>query len=665
MISETPQASTNASHFNSSLSHIPSRFIKPAIFFASKQNTTKPVFHDVKTPCQSSFYKKYFGHNVTCVNRYTQLVSAAHSQKSLQKLAFDGKICKKDGFKSSHNLILLSNDIPTPKRFSRKVIKHFRGKISMTFKPSANNIARYLKNNVGHLQSLEITIHKVEQLGFNRRTFDGLKSLKSFSLKFDPKFEKQCGFYQSLNPLDFDPNSNYQQGNPLSSLFLLLQKTNLKRLKLNLAPYPLTPSTLSHLLLSIDQAKIPEWYLKAGMVSGDFIRAINATNSSQVIKKIDFLGLYAANLLLEDPSGEYYADECGSHEFSPLRLSDLPQLLSKSRKVLDITFTDEKLMETLLDLRPVLKNFTSLEGLYIKAPENVLQFEKGSDTSDFLWMKNLTQALVSMVDVNYRDDGYTSLYQHQNDAFARLMASLKEHCTTLESLNVFYQSSTYKNYHGVTARKKNSVQVPCESLTGLVSLQELEIHCDGKGITGAAQALGSLPNLTKLKLNVCDNPKSYTFDDKENIFNSLPHLKELEFIIFPDQTNHGKRDNPVHWGKFFAKNIGKLENLEVLRILDSRRTKIEMETLTGLLKGLCQLTTLKEIVIESKIAINTEALEMAADLSGGVTGCIEDRVIGLLQSKVNWIKDLNPNIRLIDIRSFKDIKLDCIFYKTH
>jgi len=598
---------------------------------------------------------------VTYVKKYKQLVSAAHSQRTLQKLAFDGKICKKDGFKSSYDQIVLEKDIPTHKRFSKKLIKGFRGKISMTFKASAKNIARYLKNNVGNLQGLDITIHKIEQFGYNRRTFDGLKSLKSFSLKFVSEFERECGFYQQIDPLDFNSNSN--QRNPLSFLALLLQKTRLQKLKLNLAPYPLPPSTLSNLLISIDRVNIPEWYLKAGMISGDFVKAINAQNSSQIIEKIDFLGLYAANQLLEDHSGKYYSDECGSEEFSPLRLSDLPHLLSKSRKVLDITFTDHELMNTLLDLRPVLKKFVSLEGLYVKGPENVFQFEQSSGTRDFLWMKNFRQALISMIDLTY-NDSYCSQYEHQNNAFAKLMTSLKEHCTTLETLNVFYASATYKNYHGVTGRKRNSIEVPCESLTGFLSLKELEIHCDGKGIAGATQALGSLPNLTKLKINVCDNSKPYTFDEKENIFTGLPHLKELEFEIFPDQTNHGERNNPVHWGKFFAKNIEKLENLEVLRVLDSRKTKIEMETLTGLLKGLCQLTTLKEVVIDSKIAINAEALEMAADLAGGATGSMEDRVIGLLQSKVDWIRDLNPNLRLIDIRSFKDIKLDCIFYKT-
>ena len=254
-----------------------------------------------------------------------------------------------------------------------------------------------------NLQSLSLTFQSIDQFSL----FQGnLRNLRHFSLKFDKKFARKCGWNSEISP-------EYTFKNCKDKYFKFLvqfieQCNKLQTLRLDIAPYSITLIPLAYLLLVLNYHKVPNWYVRVGTESEDFLKIVNGVNieeigkmvpvglksTSEVLKTVDFLGIYVVNYLKviwdEFASDKY--EDYGAFRMSIPRLRELPEVICQYKKILDVTLTDfslethsryltdASLEKFSVNLKTILSRFPGLQGLYIKAVENVVLYEDNDDS---------------------------------------------------------------------------------------------------------------------------------------------------------------------------------------------------------------------------------------------------------------------------------------------
>ena len=260
----------------------------------------------------------------------------------------------------------------------------------------------------------------------------------------------------------------------------------------------------------------------------------------------------------------------------------------------------------------------------------------------------------------------------ETQSFSKFMGDLKAQCPHLTSLNVFRGHPVYDFDGELTICTKIPLIVPRDQITGMSNLTKLEITSDNKAFKAIGQALGTLKDLEKMKINIVNNDydlalfeflnekscerKFYELDEREKLLENLSGIKELELVINPS-------GHSIKWADHFAKHIVNLKSLEVLKVIDLNRDEITLEVLMKIVDGLSRKRTLRRVEIDCVIVKNDSTLEFAAELMNSLSkGEIEDLGIKNLKGKVEKMVESNPKLELVDICHFKVMKIKRIFY---
>jgi len=572
------------------------KFLRPKPFLSLSLRNSQSGFQQAtkKDFKPKQYCQKYFGKKVQYVQDSDGVNRALNSSEKLfQKVKLDKNVLIKDGFKATGDLVLVGKDVSIRKRLVLKALRGCKGKVTITLKtntyeytenemyqmrqigllenPVVKNHGTWgmkcMRNCHPHLESLSLVLQSYEQIPRDRRIFEGLGSLKSFSLKFDQQLARWCGWTEhSPAKQNF---RNYKDEYFAFFLRLIKEVPKLKTLRVDLAPYSMTSTPLAYLLLTLKYQNISNWYVRCGVISHDFMKIVNGVNIEEinkmapsglkstldVLKEVDFLAISTVNYnpTLGDECIDSTPDDYGSFRGSVLRLGEMPLVTCQHRKILDVSFPDFDLQGDLINLRDILSRFTSLEGVYIKAVENVVLFEKGAGAQgksrkktakhseweaqeygpkeetqhqliiedpkglktagdELGWTRNLQKAYLSFLTMNFVSTVGDLIEFKQTNAFSNMMKVLKTQCPRLVTLNVFKGSPIFKGNGNIVWEKKTLLNVPCDEINGLNSLLELEVTTHDKGMRALPETLSSLKNLRRLKINVTNNDHLGGFD---------------------------------------------------------------------------------------------------------------------------------------------------------
>ena len=728
------------------LTKFPPKYFTPKVFLSLQQKSLEISLQPLKKEFElKPFCNKYFGKKLLYVTDSRSLNRTVNC-KLFQKAKLDKNIFSKEGFKAIGDLILIEKDTPVGLKQIPKVIRRCKGKVSIVlnqniyryteeemyqrrFQTNQKNpimfneklrMQKWFRNFHVDLQSLSLTFQSVDQFPIFKGS---LRNLRHSSLKFDQKFARNCGWKWGFPPLEY-AFRNYQDQHFTFLLQIIKSSPHLQTLRLDLVPYSITPTPLAYLLLTLNYSEIPDWYVRIGTVSEDFMKIVNGVNieeinmmapvglksTSEVLRNVDFLGIYVVNYIEEisdqcalENNGEY-----GTFGMSVPRLGELPGVTCKYSRVLDVTLKDFSLEKCSVNLKKVLGRFSGLEGLYLKVVENVVIYEdndanfqkkklarkprpeasiqeekqhekiiqdpkKDVFIDKFGWTRNLREAFITFLAV--KGIGKYD-FESTTRSFSKLMGALKTQCRSLTSLNVFRGHPVF-NYNGqCVGYRRNPLIVPCDKITGIKGLTRLEITSDNSGLKGIGKTLKTLKNLEKFRINIVNNDH-FDMYDENNVYEGgwerqrdFYELDEKEKILYhlprlkELELVINQSEFSVKWTDHFVKYLPSLKSLEVLRVVDLNKDEIPLEVLMRIIDGLLRKRTLRRVEIDSVIVKNDAALELAAVLLSGSLSKrdVEDLAIKSLKGKIEQMVELNPKLELVDIHLFKGLKFERVLY---